>query len=314
MPDAPTPRLGLYKSKSDGSELVNYPQDLGGNWDAVDAAMGFAPCTSTTRPSTPYQGKGIIQTNTAYSTFVHNGTSPASGGWVEIPNSSSTFAGSLKLAAGQQLNIGGSASTTPVAILSGAGANVLSTRQSGDTQSRYLVGVDGTITWGPGGSTVGDTNLYRGGVNLLQTDDNFSAANFQAGAETPYTPVMSGTGFALGNGTIKGSYVQFGKQVTCYGEVVFGTTTTPGTGVWSVTAPFTAATGPSGASATWGYVGSARGHNGQWYAAVAVVLGGTTTIRIYEDKSTTEWSGTVPVTWPANSSSYFHWCISFMVP
>lgn len=320
MPDPSTTRLALYKSKSDSSELVDYTQDLGQNWDKIDAAIGFAPCTSTTRPSTPYQGKGIMQTNTAYSTFVHNGTSPASGGWIEIPNSSSTFAGSLKLAAGQQLNIGGSASTLPLSVQVTSG-NVLSVRASGDTQSRLLMDSNGLLLWGPGGSTTGDTNLYRGAANQLKTDDdlvvvgNLSAANITTGAEVAYTPVMSATsGFSLGNGTIKGSYVQVGKMVTCFGEVVFGTTTNTGTGTWSITAPFTAASGPSGASSNWGYVGSVRGHNGQWYAGAAVVLAGTNTLRFYEDKAVTEWRSDTPVSWPSNSSSYFHWAVSYMIP
>ncbi|MGY6019602.1 hypothetical protein [Streptomyces spinosirectus] len=106
MPDPSTSRLALYKSKSDGSELVSYTQDLGQNWDKVDAAAGFQIVTSSTRPSSPYSGKGIAQSDTSYSTFFSNGTAPASGSWVEIPNSSSTFGSNLKLASGSQLTIG----------------------------------------------------------------------------------------------------------------------------------------------------------------------------------------------------------------
>jgi hypothetical protein len=75
VPDPSTTRLALYKSKSDGSELVSYTQDLGQNWDKVDAAAGYASCTSSTRPSSPYSGKPIMETDTGYRTYFSNGTS-----------------------------------------------------------------------------------------------------------------------------------------------------------------------------------------------------------------------------------------------
>ena len=106
MPDPSTTRLALYKSKSDGSELVSYTQDIGQNLDKLDAAAGFQIVTSSTRPSSPYSGKPIAQSDTSYSTFFSNGTAPASASWVEIPNSSSTFASNLKLASSAQLTIG----------------------------------------------------------------------------------------------------------------------------------------------------------------------------------------------------------------
>jgi hypothetical protein len=106
VPDPSTTRLALYKSKSDGSELVSYTQDIGQNWDKVDAAVGFQVVTSSTRPSSPYSGKPITQSDTAYSTFFSNGTSPASASWVEIPNSSGTFGSDLKLASTAQLVFG----------------------------------------------------------------------------------------------------------------------------------------------------------------------------------------------------------------
>lgn len=176
MPDPSTPRLGLYKSKSDGSELVSYPQDIGQNLDKLDGAAGFQPCTSSTRPSTPYSGKPIFETDTARS-YYSNGTSPASSSWVEIPNSSGTFGGNLALASGKQLNIGGSSSLATIAVVNtSAVADLLTGRVTGDTQSRFVLDTDGTHGWGPGGSTATDTNLYRSGANVLMTDDSFVAA------------------------------------------------------------------------------------------------------------------------------------------
>ncbi|MCX4704367.1 hypothetical protein [Streptomyces sp. NBC_01373] len=106
MPDAPTTRLGLYKSLSDGSEDVDYSQDIGQNLDKLDAAAGFQIVTSSTRPSSPYPGKPIAESDTSYRTYFSNGTAPASASWVEIPNSSGTFGSTLKLASGAQLTIG----------------------------------------------------------------------------------------------------------------------------------------------------------------------------------------------------------------
>ncbi|WP_225825587.1 hypothetical protein [Streptomyces naphthomycinicus] len=177
MPDPSTTRLALYKSKSDGSELVNYSQDIGQNLDKLDAAVGFQACTSSTRPSSPYSGKPIMETDTSYRTYFSNGTSPASGSWVEIPNSSATYNNNLKLAAGKQLVVGGSTSPANIAVLNtSAGDDVLSSRLTGDTQSRFLIDADGTLNWGGGGSSNTDVNLYRSGVNILSTDDSLIAA------------------------------------------------------------------------------------------------------------------------------------------
>jgi hypothetical protein len=174
MPDPSTTRLALYKSKSDGSELVSYPLDLGGNWDKVDAAAGFASCTSSTRPSAPYSGKPIFETNTSYRTYFSNGTAPASASWVEIPNSSASFNNTLNLAAGKQINVGASGSSaTFVALLPTAtGDYIIGSRVTSDTVSRFTVRADGRLDWGSGSATQ-ETNLYRSAANTLKTDDNF---------------------------------------------------------------------------------------------------------------------------------------------
>lgn len=173
MPDPSTTRLALYKSKSDGSELVNYTQDIGQNWDKVDAAVGYQVVTSTTRPSTPYPGKPIIESDTSYRTYFSNGTSPASGSWVEIPNSSATYNSNLKIAAGKQINFGASGSTAYLAVLTTAtGDDVVSTRIAGDTVSRFLLETDGTHSWGPGGSTAADVILTRSGTSTLTLTGN----------------------------------------------------------------------------------------------------------------------------------------------
>ncbi len=171
MPDSPTTRLGLYKSLSDGSELVTYTQDIGQNLDKLDLAAGFQVVTSGTRPSSPYSGKPIAESDTSYRTYFSNGTAPASASWVEIPNSSATFSQNLKLASGKQLNINASGSSASFAVVNAAAStDLISGRVTSDTQDRFLVDTDGTLNWGSGSATP-DTNLYRSAANTLKTDD-----------------------------------------------------------------------------------------------------------------------------------------------
>lgn len=162
-----TTRLGLYKPLTDGSELVNVSQDIDAAYDKLDLAVGFQSCTSSTRPSTPYSGKPIYETDTTR-TYFSNGSAPASGSWVELPNANNN----VLLAATKQVNIGASGSTASFAALNAlAGTDLLSGRVTGDTQSRYIVDTDGTTNWGAGGASAVDTNLYRSAANTLKTDD-----------------------------------------------------------------------------------------------------------------------------------------------
>jgi len=161
VPDPSTTRLALYKSKSDGSELVSYTQDIGQNWDKVDAAAGFQACTSSTRPSSPYSGKPIMETNTSYRTYFSNGTAPASASWVEIPNSSATFGSALTL--GNGLTVTGLSTLTE---RTNTTDNAYRARTTGDTNSRYVVNADGQTSWGPG-STSTDVTLARTGTGRL---------------------------------------------------------------------------------------------------------------------------------------------------
>lgn len=180
MPDTPTARLGLYKSKSDGSELVSYTQDVGQNLDKLDLAAGIQVVTSSTRPSAPYSGKLIAESDNAYRTYFSNGTAPASASWVEIPNSSAVYQGRFVTL------FPGSTSSTSLMRLAqtglASGSRAFATRGSGDTADHYFFDFDGKMQWSPGGSAVGDTNLYRGAANQLKTDDDFVAVgNLTAG-------------------------------------------------------------------------------------------------------------------------------------
>ncbi|MFF7130408.1 hypothetical protein [Streptomyces sp. NPDC008240] len=270
MPDPSTTRLALYKSKSDGSELVNYSQDIGQNWDKVDTAVGYQSCTSSTRPSSPYSGKPIFETDTSYRTFFSNGTSPASASWVEIPNGSASFNSTLRLASGKQINVNGSGSSATLAVVNAATTtDLLSARVTGDTQDRFEIETDGTLNWGAGASTAPDTNLFRSAANTLRTNDSLtvdlnltvsgsaaitgattvggaltvtgnvnSAANLGMGAWTSWTPTWTTSSGAAtpsyGNATVDCKYVRIGRTIIFRFDITFGSTTnfgtSPGTG------------------------------------------------------------------------------------
>lgn len=93
-----TSRLGLTKPA--GTENIDV-SILNANADKVDAVMGFTPVTSATRPASAFSGQAIRETDTG-ATYVHNGTVPISGGWVQILNAASN----VSIPASAQLIIG----------------------------------------------------------------------------------------------------------------------------------------------------------------------------------------------------------------
>jgi hypothetical protein len=263
VPDPSTTRLALYKSKSDGSELVNYSQDLGQNWDRVDAAAGFQVVTSSTRPSSPYSGKPIAESDTSYRTYFSNGTAPASASWVEIPNGSGTFNSNLKLASGKQININASGSGASFAVLAAAaGDDILSTRVTGDTVSRFLLEADGTHSWSVGGATAADVGLSRvaagrlaiAGTNAALT---IGSATFRNGLSATVTVANTVTETNLATITAPANDPVVGAvyKLTAWGRI--STTGTPTftlrtkIGSTTIAAVFNAATGSGLSNAPW---------------------------------------------------------------
>lgn len=66
-----TTRLGLRKPAP--SDAVDVTADLDNNWDVVDAVVGTIICTSSSRPSTPFTGQTIRETDTGFS-YIWDGT------------------------------------------------------------------------------------------------------------------------------------------------------------------------------------------------------------------------------------------------
>lgn len=69
-------------------------------------------------------------------------------------------------------------------------------------------------------------------------------------AYTAYTPTWSGGAPAIGNGTITARYLQIGKFVHYFGQITFGTTTTPGGGAsYGISMPINIQNGFAGSAA-----------------------------------------------------------------
>lgn len=73
-----TTRLGLRKPA--GADQVNVTTDLDNNYDLLDNAAGALICTSSTRPSAPFSGQFIHESDT-HNNLTSNASAPASGSW-----------------------------------------------------------------------------------------------------------------------------------------------------------------------------------------------------------------------------------------
>lgn len=134
-----TTRLGLYKTSSDGSDLVNVVTDLLNNWDALDLNIGYRDCTSTTRPSTVWKGLPIRESDTGR-LYVSNGTAPASASWKQIPVEGASFLAAFTWAGAVTLS----------STLAVAGATTLSSTLgvTGAVSLNSTLAVTGNITAG----------------------------------------------------------------------------------------------------------------------------------------------------------------------
>ena len=156
MPGTYTSRTGkLYKPAA--GDDVNVTTDINNNMDNIDTyGMGFAEILdSSARPTTVWPGLCVFQTSDS-TTWVSNGTEPASGSWIQIPNGTSSSAVNLSLAA--------------------TSTDGITSKISSDTTNRFVMNADGGMEWGSGGVAATDTTLRRSAANTLKTDDSFVAA------------------------------------------------------------------------------------------------------------------------------------------
>ena len=112
------------------------------------------------------------------------------------------------------------------------------------------ISINGDGSIGPLSAT--EIGYLDGVTSAVQTQIN-SKPTGGTGAWTAYTPVLSGTGWSIGNGSSTGSYTQIGKTVFFRGIISFGSTSTfGGSGVLEASLPVT--------SAASGGIDSALGH------------------------------------------------------
>lgn len=151
-----TTRIGLAKE----ADSQNYSvETVNANSDKVDAAVGFLEATSSTRPSSPYNGQAIRESDTG-SLFVSNGSVPASGSWLPIWGANGPV---VVGAVGVNAPLRGQTTSTLV------NNRFIDARKFGETYPGWQVDFDGRQQWGPGGATVPDTWLYRSAAATLRT-------------------------------------------------------------------------------------------------------------------------------------------------
>lgn len=118
-----------------------------------------------------------------------------------------------------------------------------------------------------------------------------------------YTPVWTGSGSnpAIGNGTLAGRYMQVGKLVLATVNVTAGSTTTFGTGTYSLSLPTTAAAGFSWIGSGYVYDTSAATLT---QVATRVLSGATVSEAFLTGVSSIQVAQTVPFTW-ANGDQWY---------
>lgn len=107
----------------------------------------------------------------------------------------------------------------------GLATNAFVIKTAADAQNKYNITELGVVSWGPGGSTAPDTNLYRNAANQLKTDDGF---------------VVSGTGSYITN-----------PSLTTTQRDALGTAAAVGSTVWNTTDTKLQVKTVAGAPGTW---------------------------------------------------------------
>lgn len=243
-----TSRASLYKPAS--GENVNVVTDVNNNWDTVDLNMNFRTCTSSTRPSTKWDGLCIHETDTRKS-YVWNST-PAVSGWYQIYTAEAAL---------DVVNVSG-AST---------GAFTVTSKTTGNANPRFAVRSDGLLAWGDGTAAV-DSYLYRSNTNALMTDGALTVA----GAATVQSTTDSTAVNVSGGGTFAKSLTVGGTASLGGGQGVLGlrNATTAPTAVPSTGAILSA---ESGQLKVYNQFGAAPRVNGAYRLSATTTKTGTTT-------------------------------------
>lgn len=126
------------------------------------------------------------------------------------------------------------------------------------------------------------------------------------GAWTSYTPTWGSTGTApaIGNGSLIGAYTQIQKTVFFRVGVTFGSSTTFGTGNYTLTLPVA----PSSSSPYWSWVGYGLNGGTAYRLSLDVNGGSSTAVLNYQSATTgamTRVGQTAPVTWATAGNGFW---------
>lgn len=145
-----------------------------------------------------------------------------------------------------------------------------------------------------------------------------SKLNDISGIWTPYAAtwgVSSGTAPSLGNGTLAAERSLNGGTCTVRGSLIFGSTTTPGTGIWTFSLPFPAATL---SVATMGWMGSALATDpgAALYPGVVTIASGASVATCISPATasggvTAGWNNARPFTWA--TGDYLSYTITYQI-
>jgi hypothetical protein len=132
-------------------------------------------------------------------------------------------------------------------------------------------------------------------------------------AWTSYTPTWTSTGSApaIGNGSLAGAYILAGKLCHFRASVTFGTTTTFGTGAYSIGLPTAAITSPFYVATLMGWLDRNAGSGANRYQIQArVTTAGTVAPLFYVSVGTTgqlsNVTNTAPVALTATAGDVIH--------
>lgn len=177
-----TTRLGL--SKPDGDPVTGDVVDidvLNANFDALDAVVSFTPCLSTARPSAPFVGQGILETDTA-DLFVWGGSAwlPLLGGSAQFTNIGLGTAPDANPARRIRSFWGGTNGALSQVLIeqSGAasGSRAFAVKAGGEANERFSLDFDGKMQWGPG-TTGFDVTVNRVAGAILDISNGSLTVN-----------------------------------------------------------------------------------------------------------------------------------------
>ncbi|WP_328494097.1 hypothetical protein OHS59_16180 [Streptomyces sp. NBC_00414] len=187
MAGTSTSRLALYKP--DGADDINVGTDLNANYDKIDLNSNFRVCTSSTRPSSPFTGLSIFETNTG-AAYVWDGSS-----WIGVVLSS---AGTLRLTSTTDVSLSSSGHAFQIGASGAANlamdTNEIMARSNGSAATLLLNADGGNVTVGASGSTVAVAGaLTVGGQYVPQIV--FRTTNLDRASTTSFAadPVLQAT-------------------------------------------------------------------------------------------------------------------------